>query len=66
MKKQFLVALMDGDTPVYSLVSFDGHISRVYPNGKIGAASEEDKRSARYAEQWLRKCEQKHHSSRRV
>lgn len=66
MKKQFLTACMRGDDILYSLYSFNGHISRVYPSGKIATASEEDKRAARYAEQWLRKCEQKHHSSRRV
>lgn len=66
MEKQFLVSCMNGDEPLYSLVSFSGHISRVYPSGKIATASEEDKRAARYAEQWLRKREQKYNSSRRV
>lgn len=57
MKKQFLTVCMHGDDILYSLYSFNGHISRVYHTGKIGKASEEDKRAARFAEQWFHKHE---------
>lgn len=54
MKKQFLTARVQGDTVLYYLYSFNGHVSRVYLSGKIGKASEEDKRAGKSAEDFLR------------
>lgn len=55
MKKQFLTVCMHGDEILYSLYSYNGHISRVYPSGKIGRANEEDKRAGELAAKWLHK-----------
>ena len=55
MTKEFLTALVEIDTLVYSLYSFNGHIARVYPSGKIGRASEEDKRAGEWAKKYLHK-----------
>lgn len=54
MKKQFLTACCQGDTLLYYVYSFGGHISRVYPSGKISRADSEDKRAGKDAEKWLR------------
>lgn len=60
MKKVFLTARVQGDTLLYYLYSFNGHISRVDLSGKISRASDEDQRAGRSAEEWLRSHSRKH------
>lgn len=54
MKKEFLTARVQGDTLLYYLYSFGGHVARVSPYGKISRASDEDRRAAQDAERWLK------------
>lgn len=61
MTKMFLTARVQGDTLLYYLYSFNGHIARVDLTGKISKASDEDRRAGKYAEEWLRSHSRKHH-----
>lgn len=61
MKKIFLTARVQGDTILYYLYSFNGHIARVDLTGKISKASDEDRRAGKSAEEWLRSRSRKHH-----
>ena len=48
MTKNILCTLFDSITGdwIYSVCIYRGHIFRVYPDGRISAADEEDKRAA--------------------
>lgn len=54
MKKNYLAACVQGDTLLYELYSFRGHVFRVYPDGKIGRADESDRRTAERAARWIK------------
>lgn len=61
MKKIFLTARVQGDTILYYLYSFNGHIARVDLTGKISRASDEDRRAGKSAEEFLLSRSRKHH-----
>lgn len=47
MNFEKMYALMDGDSVVYVVASYHGHICRMYPDGKIKSADEYDMEAAR-------------------
>ena len=54
MKKELIGTCVCGDEFLYDLYSFSGHVSRVYPDGRIGRADNSDRRYASTAERLLK------------
>ena len=54
MKKELIGTCVCGDEFLYDLYSFNGHVSRVYSDGRIGQADDSDRRYASTAERLLK------------
>ena len=42
-KARYIATLMSGDEALYDVMSYKGHVFRLYPDGQIGKADEQER-----------------------